>query len=172
MLLHFCRDTSTATSSTYFYHFSLIFYSSSLLICTLLLHFLWPFSLPFISLLLSTLMSFVLDPSLFLLFWLFLSPTSYYKFDSLTCTLYIFSPHKKVYYSLSHFFFSLFFGGFFFSFFCISTLGWWIFVFFRIIHWIDAIWFVFLCCYLFSFSFFFLLLLNIILLHYKDCIGI
>ena len=126
----YCCYTSVETHQRphHSYHFSLIFYSSSLLICTLLLHLLWPFPLPFISLLLSTLMSFVLDPFLFLLFWLFLSPTSYYKFDSLTCTLYIFSPHKKVYYSLSpfffFFFFYLFFGGFFFSFFCISTLGW------------------------------------------------
>ena len=127
MLLHFCRDTSTVTSSTYFYHFSLIFYSSSLLICTLLLHFLWPFSLPFISLLLSTLMSFVLNPSLFLLFWLFLSPTSYYKFDSLTCTLYIFSPHKKVYYSLSRFFF-------FFLLFLVDFFFFFLYLYFRLMN--------------------------------------
>ena len=61
-----------------------------------------PFYL-FISLLLSTLISFFLYPFIFLYFLLFLFPTSYYKFTVLFSILFIVFSHTKCYFSLSLF---------------------------------------------------------------------
>ena len=75
----------------------------------------------FISPLSSTLISFFLFPFIFLYFCLFLFTLSYYKFviiSSIICI--VFSHQKNGSLSLS---LSKFFGGFFFYFSCISTLG-------------------------------------------------
>ena len=97
----------------------------------------------FISPLFSNLMSFFIYLFLFLLFWLFLSPFYYYKYDNLSPILYIFSHMKKVInlsLSLSLSLSCLIFLWIYLFIFCISTLDWCIYVFFRILLWV-AIWF-------------------------------
>ena len=78
--------------------------------CYTLSNFFYPFYL-FISPLLSTLISHLLYPFIFLDFLLFLFPSSYYKFTILFSILFIiFFTHKRLF--LSHFFFFHFWEGF------------------------------------------------------------
>ena len=92
----------------------------------------------FISPLFSTLMSLFIYLFLFLLFWLFLSPFYYYKYDNLSPIVYTFFHMKKVInLSLSLSLMSYFFVNFFI--FCISTLDWCIYVFFRILLWVAIL---------------------------------
>ena len=96
----------------------------------------WLFFYLFISPLLSILMSLFIYLFFFLLFWFFLSPFYYYKYNIFYPILYIFSHMKKVItLFLTH---VLFLCEFFI--FCISTLDWCIYVFFRVLLWV-AIWF-------------------------------
>ena len=113
----------------------------------------------FISPLFSTLMSLFIYLFIFFLFWLFLSPFYYYKYDNLSPILYTFFHMKKVI-TLSLSLMSYVFVNFFI--FCISTLDWCIYVFFRILLWVAIWFFVFK---LLSFFFSFLWLLNVILLQ-------
>ena len=139
------------------FYFLLILYFT----VTFLSTFLYPFYI-FISSLFSTLMSLFLYPFLFF-FWLFLSPSYHYKYVILSLILYVFFYTKNIItLSLSHFFFFCVW----IFYFCISCLGWWIFELFRTLLWVYAIWF----CVFKLLSFFFLWLLNVILLHYKDSI--
>ena len=71
----------------------------------------------------------------FLIFFLLL-----WIYNSLSHFIHNFPTHKWLFLSFSHskFCFSIF-GGFFKTFSCISTLGWWIFVLFRTLLWVDVI---------------------------------
>ena len=125
-----------ATSSTYFQLFLSYFFILLLIInfvpyCYISFNF--SFSILFFHLSMSLNLNVTIPYIfLFILFLFFLSPSSYYK-----CVILSYFPTKKkkklllslsLSLSLSHFF-SSFLGGFFN--FCISTLCWWIFLFFR-----------------------------------------
>ena len=88
-----------------------------------------PYFYLFISSPLLTLISLFLYPFIFLLLWLFLSLSSYYKFANLFHSIHILSHKKVITLSLSCVFF--FFWVFFLNSFCIFTLYWWISLFFR-----------------------------------------
>ena len=131
------------------------------LIVTLSSTFLSPFYL-FISPLLSSLChNITISLYLYLpLFWLFLFSLFYCKFVIFSLILCIISAHKKIVLSLVLSILFIFRWIFIFYFSYISSLGWLIFKF-------STIKFSVLSCYLF---FFFFLLLNFILLHYKDSV--
>ena len=113
----------------------------------------------FISLLFSTLMSLFIYPFLFLLFWLFLSSFYYYKYVILSPFLYIFSHMKNVInLSLSCFIFVWIF------YFYISIFDWRIYVFFRILLWVNAIWF----CFFKLLSSFFSMIVKCYCIAYRD----
>ena len=85
--------------STFSFLFLIFFLINFQTYCYTFSNFSPPFYL-FISLLLSTLISFFLYPFIFLYFLLFLFPTSYYKFTILFSILFIVFSHTKCYFSL------------------------------------------------------------------------
>ena len=159
MLLRSSWVTSATTSLTYFqpffsYFFTILlsidfvlywYISSNLYPSLLFFHFPTTINLN-VTLPLSLHLPFFF---FFLLFWLFLSPSSYYKFHIPSQSIYIFLIQKKVTthsLSLSHFFFMNF------LIFCTFTLCWSNFVFFRTLLWVGKIW---VCVCVFKLLFFF-----------------